>query len=78
MNKASVSNSIMNVNHTMYVIADAKAFCSIVYSSENVQVKSCWGPENQPNPPPPVLSYIKLENHSLFRGLNDFLFPFCI
>ena len=31
-------------DHTLYVIADAKAFCSILYSSGNIQIKSCWDP----------------------------------
>ena len=44
INEASATNSIMNLSHTLFVIADAKALCSILYSSENIQIKSCWGP----------------------------------
>ena len=44
INKASTIKSIMNLSHTMYVIADAKALCSILYSFVNLQVKSCWSP----------------------------------
>ena len=43
MNKASPPNSIMNLRHTFYVIADAKALRSILYSSGNIQIKRCWG-----------------------------------
>ena len=41
INKASATNSIMNLSHTMHVIADAKALCSILYSSGNIQTKRC-------------------------------------
>ena len=34
----------MNLKHTLYVIADAKALCSALYSSGNIQIKGCWKP----------------------------------
>ena len=43
INEASATNSIMNLSHTLYVIVDAKALCSIQYSSGNIHIKSCWG-----------------------------------
>ena len=43
MNKASPTNSIINLRHTFYVIVDAKVLCSILYSSGNIQIKRCWG-----------------------------------
>ena len=36
INELSVTNSLMNISQTLYVIADAKAFCSILYSSGNI------------------------------------------
>ena len=48
-NEASATNSIMNLNHTLYVIADAKLLCSILCSSGNIQIKSCWGPADLPS-----------------------------
>ena len=33
----------------MYVIAHAKALCAILYSSGNIQIKSCWGPVDAPS-----------------------------
>ena len=65
INKASVTNSIMNLSHTLHVIADAKALCNILYSSGNIQIKSCWGPADSP------LSYIKLGKTSVSRGLKN-------
>ena len=41
-NEASATNSIMNLSHTLHVIAHAKSLCSILYSSGNVQLKSFW------------------------------------
>ena len=38
INKASATNSLMNLSHTLCVIAEAKAFCSILYISEIVQI----------------------------------------
>ena len=43
-----VTNSIMNLKHTLYVITDAKALCSILYSSGNIQIKCCWKPVDPP------------------------------
>ena len=48
INDASATNSIMSLSHTLYVIADAKALCSILHSSGNIQIKSCWGPLGPP------------------------------
>ena len=69
INEANSTNSIMNLSHTSYVIADAKALCSILYSSGNIQIKSCLGPVN-PSPPSPILSYIKLAKTLVARGLS--------
>ena len=38
INKASATNYLMNLSHTLCVIAEAKAFCSILYISEIVQI----------------------------------------
>ena len=48
INKISATNSLMNISHTLYVIPDAKAFCSILYSSGNIQTKTYWGPVDTP------------------------------
>ena len=73
INEASETNSIMNLSYTLYVIADAKSLCSILYSSANIQIKSSWGPSDPP--PSHLLSYIKLAKSSLSRELsmNDIL-----
>ena len=39
----------LSLSHTLYVIADAKAVCSILYSSGNIQIKSCWGSTEPPS-----------------------------
>ena len=44
-NGASTINSIMNLSHALCVIDDAKVLCSILYSSPNIKIKSCWSPE---------------------------------
>ena len=44
INEASAINSIMNLSGTFYIIADAKSLCPILYSSGNIQIKSCGGP----------------------------------
>ena len=36
INELSVTNSLMNISQTLYVIADAKAFYSILCSSGNI------------------------------------------
>ena len=36
INETSTTNAIMNLSHTLYVNADAKALCSILFSSEDV------------------------------------------
>ena len=64
MNEANATNSIMNLSHTLHFIADAKALCSIRYSSGNNQIKSCWG---QADP----LSYIMLAKTLVSRGLKQ-------
>ena len=43
INDASATSSILNLNTTLYVIADTNVHCSILYSSGNIQIKSCWG-----------------------------------
>ena len=64
-NNASATNSVMNLSHIVYGVADVKALCSILCSSENYQTKSCWGSLNIP-----PLSYIKLTKTTVSRGLN--------
>ena len=54
INEASATNFIMNLSHTVYVIADAKALRSVLYSFGNIQIKTCWRPVEPPPPPPPV------------------------
>ena len=44
INEASATNFIINLSHILYVTSDAKALCSILYSSGNIQIKICWGP----------------------------------
>ena len=39
INEASGTNSIKNLSHTLFVIADAKALCSFLHSSGNIQIK---------------------------------------
>ena len=36
ISETSTTNAIMNLSHTLYVNADAKALCSILFSSEDV------------------------------------------
>ena len=47
INETSATNSVMNLSHTLFVIADAKGLCSILYSSGNIQ-------KNNAGIPPPV------------------------
>ena len=47
MNEGNATNSIMDLNHALYVIAGAKAHCSTLYSSGNNQIKAVgvqWSP----------------------------------
>ena len=48
INEASAINCIMNLSHTLYVISDTKAYCSILCSSVNIQIKSFWGTADLP------------------------------
>ena len=74
INEASATNSIMNLSHTLFVIGDAKARCSILYSSGNIQIKYSWG---RADPLPPHLSYIKLAKTSVSRGLKKLTWFIC-
>ena len=56
----------MNLSHILYFIPDAKAPCSILYSSGNIQIKSCWVTLSSVK-----FSYIKLAKTSVSRGLSD-------
>ena len=49
VNEASAINSITNLSQTLYVVDDAKALCSILHSSGNTQIKSCWCPVDHPS-----------------------------
>ena len=45
--RASATNPVMNLSYTLYAIADAKALCTILYSSRNIQIKAAgvqWTP----------------------------------
>ena len=44
INKAGATNSIMNLSHIFYATADAKALCSLLFGSGNIEIKSFWGP----------------------------------
>ena len=47
MNEGNATNSIMDLNHMLYVIAGAKTLCSILYSSGYNQIKAVgvqWSP----------------------------------
>ena len=59
ISKASATISIMNLSHTLYVIANAKVLYSILYSSGNIQIKSCWGTADHPLPSSVTLSWQK-------------------
>ena len=48
IDEAGATNSVINFSHILYVVADAKALFSILYSSGNTQIKSCWGPADPP------------------------------
>ena len=39
INETSATNFIVNFSHTLYAVADAKALCSILYGSGNIQIK---------------------------------------
>ena len=56
INEASATTSIMNLSHILFVIADAKALCSILHSSGNIQIKYCWNPADPSSVP---LSWLK-------------------
>ena len=56
IHEASANYSNMNLSHILYVTADAKALCSIFYSSGNIQI-SCWGPADVPPFPSVTLSW---------------------
>ena len=66
INQVWTTNSIMNLSHTLCVIADPKALCFILYSSGNIQIKSCW----VQCLPAPSLSFIKLAKAPVSRGLR--------
>ena len=54
--ETSVTNSIMNLSHTFYVTADAKALFSILCSSGSIEIKMCRvqrPPLRPPTPSPP-------------------------
>lgn len=68
INETSATNSIMNLIHTVYVIAGAKVLCSILYGSGNIS-KKLLGSSGTPLLLP--ISYIKLAKTSLSGGLNE-------
>ena len=67
INEASATNSVMNLSHILFAIADAKVLCYILYSSGNIQIKNTVGVQWTNLPP---TSYIKLAKTSVSRGLN--------
>ena len=42
INEASARKSIMNVSLTLYVVADAKGFCSIFYVNIQIKYSLSW------------------------------------
>ena len=56
--EASETNSVMNLSHKLFVTAEVKALCSILYSSGNTQIKYSWGPAD---PPSVTLSWQQLQ-----------------
>ena len=48
INGASATTSTINRSYTLYVNANAKALCSILYSSGNTERKSSCGPVDSP------------------------------
>lgn len=64
VNEASETNSIMNLSHILYVIADTKVPCTIFYISGNIPIKTSRTPA-QTLPPTPstkvILSWQKLQ-----------------
>ena len=58
----------MNLSHTLHDIADAKALCSILYSSGNIEIET-FGPSG-----PPPLCYIKLAKILVSRALKRYMF----
>ena len=76
INEASATNFIINLSHILYVTSDAKALCSILYSSGNIQIKGCWGlvttlPAPPSLPPPPFsfsLSWQKSQHPEGYSG----------
>ena len=64
VNEASETNSIMNLSHILYVIADTKAPCTILYISGNIPIKTSRTPAQTPPSPPftkVILSWQKLQ-----------------
>ena len=56
VNEASETNSIMNLSHILYVIADTKAPCTILYISGNIPIKTSRTPAQTLPPTPPTPS----------------------
>ena len=64
VNEASETNSIMNLSHILYVIADTKVPCTIFYISGNIPIKTSRTPAQTPPSPPStkvILSWQKLQ-----------------
>lgn len=64
VNEASETNSIMNLSHILYVIADTKVPCTIFYISGNIPIKTSRTPAQTPPSPPftkVILSWQKLQ-----------------
>ena len=70
VNEASETNSIMNHSHILYVIADTKAPCTILYISGNILIKTSRTPAQTSPLAPLYQSYIKLAKTSVSRGLK--------
>ena len=45
--QASAIDSLMNISPTFYVIVNGVSLGSILYSSGDIQIKSCWGPADK-------------------------------
>ena len=64
VNEASETNSIMNLSHILYVIADTKVPCTIFYISGNIPIKTSRTPAQTPPSTPftkVILSWQKLQ-----------------
>ena len=65
---ASATNSIMNLCHTLFVIAGAKALCFVFCSSGNIQIKYYSGPVDPLFPPPTPSATLSWQKPQYLEG----------